>query len=68
MAELTIVDYNATEQSEEVLTEMLRWHGATVNDWMEKDYGLKVFVTLPDSKLSGLKQEINRTKNYNYDL
>lgn len=68
MPELTIVDYDANNKSEKALTTILKRHGATVEDWMEKDYGLKVFVSVPAGNISDLKNDINNNKNFSYDL
>jgi len=66
---LTIVDYKNNKTSEKELTQILNRHDAEVVDYFEKDYGCKVFVIVPSEwELRNLKNEINKNKNFSYDI
>ena len=64
---LTIIDYRNNKTSEKELVKILNRHNAEVTDYCEEKQ--KVFVITPSEwELRNLKNEINKNKNFSYDI
>lgn len=58
---LRVVDFQ-TRKDEMDLTRIFDKYGATVDDWMEKDYGVVCWCCVPPENLVSMKREI---RNFN---
>jgi hypothetical protein len=67
MVQFTVVDYNADEKSEVQLGPLVSTLNGTIDDWVERDYGLKVFVTIPDENVRDFKNTIGDMEGFDLD-
>jgi hypothetical protein len=59
---IRIVDYQKEKKS--VLNRIFKVNKVKVVDWMEKDYGVVLFATVPKSNFISLRNEIERFRNF----
>ena len=62
---LIVVDFQ-TRKDEMDLTKIFDKFGVTVDDWMEKDYGVKSWVCVPPENLVSFKSEIGNFNGATY--
>ena len=58
-ANLVIIDFQTNATAESRVTKVLENNGAEIEDWMEKEYGIKVFVIVPDYNLARVRSAVN---------
>ena len=62
---IRIVDWRTATEEETIA--MFERYDAMVDDWMEKDYGLLMWVLVPKENVSEFKNEMYVSSNYHLD-
>lgn len=62
MEEVRVIDYGKSPESE--LKEIIELHGGEVTDWMEKDYGVIVYINIPSHNVTSFCKAIRSHSNY----
>ena len=64
-ANLRVVDFQ-TRKDEMDLTRIFDKYGVTVDDWMEKDYGILIWAVVPEESMNSFKGEIGNFNGATY--
>jgi len=60
--EIFVIDFQ--KRPESVLNKIIKKHKAKVTDWVKKDYGLLLFIDVPNDTKQQFKHEVKNTKGY----
>lgn len=62
--EVLVVSYEGADEKK--LDKLLKKHKAKVKDWSERDYGLLLFIDIPNSQIRSFKSKIDSMKDYSW--